>query len=291
MPVQHADNTGGRGPSPAIFDWAQRQELDYNEGVRLKTDFLSLSGLLTSTAGQYATDGAAFVSYQTGSTDTIKLVSTINSVVTSGGLLQMLTAATDDHQCSIELGDGNGGLFTPTVGAGNGRLAFECRFLLNDTTANLTTNAAGFYLGLGTPGKGTASLGQLTSGDALVTSNYGIQASILTGAPTTLAAGWINATGATAKGNLSTALAGYTFYKLGFLLEPAGTNVGFATDTLRWFLNGVEVTALRTSVSTIDANFPTGLALVPMFGMLTTGAHAAHLVLDWVQCFLEAGSP
>ena len=285
MPVTHLDATGGRGPSPAIFSTFNRQEVDYTDGIRWKTDFTDYSGLLTSTKGQFVSGGAAFQTYQS-DTATVLLQSTINSVVTGGGILETKTAATDDHQTSIEFGDGISGVFVPRKTSG-GRIGFEARFCVNQTTATLTTAAPGFVFGLGTPGKGIALNGQLTTGDALTTTNYGIFANVLTGAPTTLVANYLNANGNTACGTLQ-ALVGYTFYKVGFLYTPSILNtVGPAGDLLQWFVNGVEVVAARKYGGGPDANFPTGLALVPMLGIFNTSANATLLDWDWLQCYCD----
>jgi hypothetical protein len=284
MAVQHKDNTGGRGPSPAIFGRFTRDQVDYNDGIRFKTDFMSLSGLLTSTAGQWATDGGGFTTYQAAST-TVKQISSLNSVITAGGILENLTPATDNIQVGGEFGDGNGGLVVPTSGTG-GAIGFEARIYINQ--ANLSTIGANFYIGLATPGKGSGAAGIIDTSDALVTSNYNIGMWVLHAAPTALKAGWINASGTTTKGTLAT-ITFQTWYKIGFLYTPSGVNdcSKGTGDMLQWFVNGAEVLSLRSSGSTIDANFPTGLALSPAWEAMTNGSNAAKLDIDWIQCWAE----
>jgi hypothetical protein len=282
MAVQHKDNTTGRGPSPAIFGRFTRFEQDYNDGVRFRTDFQSKSGILTTTAGQYSADGAAWTSYQ-GSGATIQQISTLNSVVTSGGIWELVTGASDNIEASMEAGDGNGGLVTP-VSLTGGAIGFECRVFFDYALAN-----GDFYVGLATPGKGKGGAGLISTADALVTSNYNIGMWILHANPTLLKAGWINATSTTTKGTLQTCVTN-TWYKFGFLYTPSGVNdcAKGTGDMLQWFVNGVETLSLRSSGSTIDANFPTGLALTPAIGTMSNGSNSVKVAIDWMQCYAEA---
>ena len=285
MAVTHFDETTGRGPSPAIWGNFTRDQVDFNEGSRVKTDFVGMSGTVTSNKGSYATDGCGFTTYE-GSGATTKQISTINSIVTSGGIIEAL-AATDNADCSGEIGDGNAGLVTPTSASG-GIVAFETRILIDVTTANITSFAADYFIGLITAGKGSGAAGVFTTADALVSTNYMIGAWLLTGAPTTLKCGWQNATSLTTKGTLQAGITGFTWYKIGFLFTPSGLNNVTTGDMLQWFVNGVEVGAMRSSgASTIDANFPTGLNLLPGWSVMPNGSHSNKLDIDWIQCYQQ----
>lgn len=277
MPVQHFDNTGGRGPSPAIFaNFANDIWKDWNEGIRVAHDFTSFNGTVAANVGTYASDGGGIKTFESTSSN-LRGKNSINSVAYPGGIICASADATADHVVSSEFGDGqNLAPFLPKVNSGS-RIGFECRVLFEQ----LTTQDA--FFGLTVPGKATST--GIFNQDALqAISLMGFW--VLAGTPTIVNCGYGLSSAAltTISGTLQT-LAQYTWYKLGFLLTPAP-----AANLLQIFVNGAEQASFRQANVASDANFPTGIAFTPNLTAKTAhaGTPAMAVDYDWVVCYQDA---
>ena len=225
------------------------------------------------------TGDGGYLHVETSSGTVTQIASDGTTAATGMGICQLLTAGGDNSEAMLVYGNA---LDAPFKLTGN-TLCFEARVKLTD----ITTSSHGFFIGLSSL-LGAATVKTITASDAIfATADFlGFQQ---LKAETTAVDGMYQVSGATkVDGAVNTGLdtlatIGVTnFVKLGFRFNPE--NGG----TVQWFVDGVENTAARLRVPTIEAatanSFPDGSYMTPNATLMNDGTTAANLEIDWWAC-------
>lgn len=192
-----------------------------------------------------------------------------------GGVLQLLTSATDNDDVTVTTGGNVGHMCAVSETAGNQYnlpLWFECRFKVQ----HIANTEKSIFLGLSAPALASAS-GIFSDADALSSQNYvGFLQSAAAGA--TIDAIW-RAAGQATVTNLAAVntMVADTYVKLGFHYNPNAS----ASKRLTWYKNNVEQSTYGTNTQLTAATFPAAAALTLTAALKSAAANARVLQLDW----------
>lgn len=225
------------------------------------------------------TGTGGYLHVETGSGTVTQIASDGKTSTTGMGICRLLTTAADNDEAILMYGNG---LDAPFKLTGN-TLCFEARVMLTD----ITTSSHGFFVGLASL---DAAVTQrvITADDAIYASADFLGFQQLKG-ETTAVDGMYQVSGETKVDGavntnldtLATITAG-TFVKLGFRFNPQ--NGG----TVQWFVDGVEDTAARLRVPTIETadadSFPDGSYMTPCACLMNDGTTEANMEIDWWAC-------
>lgn len=260
------------GPSNEIFGDMKLESIfgpmGRNYGVGWYDDFLSFPA--TTLYNGYiivATNGSIAMIPSTG-----------NSATTALGIASLNTNSTANDECVLQLGNG---LDVGAFKISDKDLGFEARMSASLITANKLSWFVGLAMG-GAAGAGiTDKLFDDTTGAVYGTTNLiGFQKLY---AETSAVDGMYIATGQTKQDgatktkldSLHTVVAS-TYFKLGFRYRAA-------SNTLHWYVNGVENKAAKLTSAEIEAaTFPDDVFLTPTIGLKDVAGDAAIILnLDW----------
>jgi hypothetical protein len=218
-----------------------------------------------------------YIKVQTSSGTVTQVASTGNTATTAIGICRLLSAAGDNSEAIIQLGNGLDAAFKLT----GTDVCFEARVMWSD----LTTSSHGEFLGLALPAAST-TVQCITAADAIYATCDFLGFQRLKDETTALDAmyqvsGKTKVDGAVNTGlNAIATLTAGTYVKLGFRYKSSGT--------VHWFVNGVEVTAAKLSVAACDASeaasFPDGSFMSPTACIMNDGSTAGNLNIDWWAC-------
>jgi hypothetical protein len=262
----HADDDSHTGPSNAL--WGKIDGLiaagDRSVAFHLFDDFLHFGGLLTSTAGQYASASGNWVTYQ----DSGDTVTTLATEV--GGVVRLLTDTTDNDEVWMASGNATGVLLKLAASAGKKTL-FETRFRCN------TIASRNLYLGFSEEGCAVADT--ITDAGALVDKDF-VGFDSLEGDATGL--DFIVRKSGGARTVISedlTTLVADTWVKLGFCVDYDKVT----GKRITIYLDGVAQGTYGTGTQMAAATFPADEELGLLFGIKNGTTAATSLDLDWVR--------
>ena len=207
-----------------------------------------------------------FVAVTDGGADNGETITVLDN--NRNGVLRLLTNDAAADQLAIEK---NGSAFIPAHGK---RLAFQARLRVNDV------DASNFFIGLVAPGSASATLANsiladcpaeyigfyVPDGSAAQIVQYGCGNAAGAGAMGSAASG--ETTGAVGTAAITDA----EWFTVGFEFVPSGDN----RYRLKFFFNGVEVAEVN------DANVPVGDDLTPAVALVTEGAAAESIDIDYI---------
>lgn len=255
----------GRGPSSLIFKGMNN--IDKSQFLDIYEDFRSFNNTyaLASNLGRYASDAGGYISYEdTGGS----ILGSVTADYT--GAIVMTTDTTDNDENSLALGDNTGGAITAKTTMK--KLAYECRMRFSQI---LTQN---FFLGLCEPGRAVAD-GLISDAGALLTKSI-LGWSVLEGAAGTMkATHGLNGQTAVQESTITKTLAANTWYKFGFLYEPASQYDGYVC---KWFVDGVQIGGITTEGSSFPAS-SSGVVLTPFFSQKNATTTANVFTIDWYR--------
>ena len=204
--------------------------------------------------------------------------STGNTATTGLGIARLTTNGSANDELAIQLGNA---LDTGPFKIDAGDLAFEARFSVSDITADKHS----WFMGLATGGSAGAAITDSafvdTTGALYATNSFlGFQKLYAEAGPVDCMyklSGQTKQDGAT-KTKLDTfhTVVASTYFKAGFRYKKA-------TNTLHWYLNGVETKAAAlTSAEVEAATFPDAVFLTPTFVLKdVAGDQAVTVDIDW----------
>ncbi len=274
--VQYTGDTGGTGPSPAI--WADcpilEMMMDPGVGYFFQDDFLNVSDHISDQSVQrYDT----FIDTGVEGTQRTGVAAPVFGGV--GGVIEIAGNDTDEDQFVMST---HGPAFVVSDTAANARkLWFEARF----SKASIGNDALAFFLGLAFDhgaGVPVALNLCLTNADANLGAFSFLGFHVDQAAGATLDAVYkaesqsqtVNAAG------IQTMVAN-TYYRLGLMYDPDAP----AAKRIKWFVDGVEQSTYVTATQIAAATFPDA---EPLAMVLATkvGTNAAEVKsqMDWWRC-------
>jgi len=199
-----------------------------------------------------------------------------------GGVIRLTTGATADNDMGITLGQVAGlvkvGVGSPgSVTATGGKVLFETRIRRVGSVAD---GECSFFAGL------TEEARAVDNG--FFTDAHAVAAIDLLGFWTTDADGdslkfGYNVASGTAQVVGSKAIAADTWYKVGFVYDPAAV----PAKRIKWYVDGVEQSTYVTATNIAASTFPGGEVLTPSFDIKTDNSAAEAMDADWVKVAME----
>lgn len=271
--IRHRGYTGGRLHSPALWHGSKRDDIRHGhvDGVYFFDDFLS----------QDNEDGSdnAYMRYIDTSNTIRNLAADTTALATGsrGGVLRLLTDATDNDGPTIQHQTGNGAgycLLGNTAGA-TYKTLFEARV----RKSLITDNGVAFAAGLAQVGC-AADNGLLTddTGDIVDSISFiGFRALHDNGEELDFVYQDGGQTAPTETIANIAAMVASTWVKVGFVYDP------YASDSkkIKIFYNGTEQSTYVTKTNMDASTFPENDALAFVFGMKNGAAAIGSADIDW----------
>ena len=266
-------------PMGAMFDSPSG-----NPAVGMFDDFLQFGGILSTSDGQYHSQGNVWRSYQTASTFITNVAETATPAsvapVHRGAITLKPTADAADNDVVTMVAGGNistpYGCFPFSVIPGmSGDLVFEARFKVSSVAASI----GNFFIGLGgAAGVDTASANCPIAADVLATTLSMIGFGRFGTSTTAMGLFYERASGTVAtKAGVGT-LAADTYVKAGFRWDSN-------RKVLTPWVNGVEISASACSAATTAATpWPNDYMTPIIATRQIDGTTESHLTVDWVAC-------
>ena len=271
----HQGQDGGRGLSPRLWKSVAQQSMSpdgLSQGYMAGDDFrtVALTTAVSANVGRYAGEAGGYLSYE----DTGGAIAQL--ATESGGVLNITTDGTDNDEMWLQPGMATSvlGMISDTAGSDK-KLIFEARFRVSKVT-----NTLNYFIGLSE--EGLAAADTVTDAGALASKDL-IGFWVTEADGDSLKFGYRKAGQAlTTVGTFGTALAASTWYKVGFIYDPA------ETKKIRFYVDNVEQTDYVTATNIAAATFPDGEELNFLAGVKNGTAAISYIDLDWWN-FFQAG--
>ena len=281
--TMHRGQSGGRGLSPRLWSQLRGQNISPDgsgSGYGFKDDFLNTGRVPYNTAANTAvsSDGGCWGAYTSNTSGTTILPSATDS----GGVVVFSTPATTNTEAYLCGGCNTGafGAIDDSSSAGK-KLIFEARFKVGQLAKQ------GFFVGF-------SAVGQAAAGALVDTTlvpkdvawlgfNIAYHASASTLSFVYKKAGQTMQTPIT----VSSALVSDTWYKVGFIYDPAAS----PSERLKVYLDNVEVfksDGTRITHSDLIADtFPKAVPLAPFIGFKSYEAATKTASVDWAAPYQD----
>jgi hypothetical protein len=194
---------------------------------------------------------------------------TVSVIAGAGGIAELTSDATDNDEGYMSTGESF--VISDTAGADK-KLAFECRFRLPQIT-----NTYNAFIGLGP----IAAANMLQDDGALAAAEpfLGFYVAEADGNALTFTYQAISQTPNTLIADTQVLVAD-TFYKVGFLYDPAAV----ASKRIRIFVDNVEQTTYVTATQIAAATFPDAEAMAAALFVKNAEAVDKEIEIDWIAC-------
>jgi hypothetical protein len=270
----HKGQSGSRGLSPRLWSKVNGQALSPDGGSNaysIGDDYLSIQGAVSSNVGKYYSSAGAYTTYE----DTSCSVAQLNSEV--GGVLRLLTDATDNNEVWLENGSTTSVLGTIASAAASRKLTiFEARVRPSKITA------INWFCGLSEANAAVADT--ITDAGALASKDF-VGFWCLEDAPSTLKFGFRkNGQSLVTLASYGTALAASTWYKIGLVYDPLAPS----SKRISYFVDNIEQSTYATATQVSGSTFPDASKHNFLAGVKNGSAAVSSLDLDYWNYF-QAG--
>lgn len=279
----HQGKSGGRGLSPRLWTKASGQMLSPDGGsnaVFMGDDFLNFSGFSPAIAGTTALPSATVPApngYGLYLDTATSACSIANVPAEVGGVVQLATGATDNHEAWLASGGNTGTLGVVSDTAADAKLLiFEARVRFTQ----VSDNGGAIFVGLAEPGTAAANAKVDDTGVMVDKDFIGFNTVHANG--DLLSINYKKAGQTQQAVGSGTAIVAARWYKLGFIYDP--------TDAvkIKFFVDNIEQAVGLNASNIAAATFPDGERLAFLAGVKTGAAAAVSLDIDWWAFYQNA---